>query len=113
MELAPERRRHKRFDMSSRECRLGLLLETGGGLETENCVLLNLSFGGMCFRSPQSVQEQEECQFLMDLKLPGRRLALVKARICWVQPLETQERMLGAEFLESTLGWLGPEENNH
>jgi len=113
MELGPERRRQKRFDMTSRECRLGLLRETSGGLQTENCVLLNLSFGGMCFRTPQSLQELEECQFFIDLKLPGRRLALVKARICWVRLLETQERMLGAEFLESTLGWLGPEENNH
>lgn len=108
---APERRRHKRFDMTSRESRLALISNTSAGLGIENCVLLNLSYGGMCFRMSGVLQERDECQFLMDLKVPRECLALVRARICWVQAQAGQEKMLGAEFLESTLGWVGPEEN--
>ena len=108
---APERRRHKRFDMTSRDCRLALVSNTSAGLGIESCVLINLSYGGMCFRTAQVLQERDECQFLMDLKVPRECLALVRARICWMGPQGGQERMLGAEFLESTLGWVGPEEN--
>ena len=114
MQFAPDRRHHKRFDMTSKASTLALVRETSRGLEVVNCTLVNLSFGGMCFRAPWPVREREECQFLLDLKLQARRLALVKARICWVKDndREPENRVSGAVFLESSLGWTGPEESN-
>ena len=112
MQFAPDRRHHKRFDMTSKPNTLALVRETNRGLELVNCTLVNLSYGGLCFRAPWPVREQEECQFLLDLKLQTKRLALVKARICWVKDLEPEDHVSGAVFLESTLGWTGPEESN-
>ncbi len=111
MGFPSERRGHKRFDMTEREGKLALVRETAGGVEQEDCTLLNLSYGGMCFRARRLVQEGEQCRFFIDLPSPLRGSLLVKAQIRWVRPFEPESWNSGAEFLESSRGWLGPEEN--
>jgi len=107
-----ERRRHKRFDMTSRECKLYLIRQAGGALQHEDCTLLNLCYGGMRFRACGPLRPGEECQFLIDLKTPVRGSVFVKARIRWARPFDRHpEQELGAVFVESSKGWLGPEEN--
>ena len=110
MGLASERRRHKRFDMTSGGSKLTFVRETSEGLEQENCTLLNLSYSGMCFRACRLMQEGEQCGFLIYLPSPMHGWVLVKALIRWVQVLQTDHCNFGAAFLESSRGWLGPEE---
>jgi len=104
-----ERRRYKRFEMM-RECKLTLIRDTGRGREEEDCTLLNLCYGGMCFRTRRPMQRDEEYQFLIDLPTPVRGSVFVKARICWARSAEYNYSDIGAIFVESSRGWLGPEE---
>ena len=113
MRFVPDRRDHKRFDMGARECRLCWIRESGSGFDLANCTLVNLSYGGMCFRAPTALREQEEHQFLLDLKLHTKRLALVRVRICWVEQKAPAEWVSGAVFTESSMGWTGPEEESN
>ena len=88
-----------------------MVRETAGGLEQEDCTLLNLSYGGMCLRARCLMQEGEQCRFVIDLPSPVQGSASVKALIRWVQPLQAGQCNLGAAFLESSAGWLGPEDD--
>jgi hypothetical protein len=112
MTLTSERRRHPRYDMTLRECRLALLEESGGLVEEHDCKLVNLSFSGMCFHSQQELQQGEERRFVIDLRSGVPGAIVVKAQIRWAQASELPAGTFGAVFLESSRGWLGPEEDN-
>ncbi len=98
--------------MTTRECSLTLLLERGARQEHESCTLLNLCFGGMRFRSRQLLREGEVCQFSLDLQTPTRDSVAVKARIRWVHSSDAPGYDLGAVFVSSSKGWLGPEDHD-
>ena len=108
-----ERRRYRRFDMTAHDCELALVLEVSGKEERQTCELLDLSYEGMRFRAGRPFQEGEVHRFLIVLPSPvPRSECVVQARICWVQALESDRYVQGAAFLESSVGWLGPEENS-
>jgi hypothetical protein len=78
--------------------------------EGAQCTLRDISFGGFGFESNVSLAEDKICQFLIDLRVSGLGPTRVKARIRWARPAEDRYFM-GAEFLESSQGWFGPEED--
>jgi PilZ domain len=110
MATAFDRRRHKRFEITSPEHRLALVTDSGSKEEREPCVLLNVSYGGMRFRASRALQEGAIHRFFIEMPLPIGFAVRVKARICWVWRFASQGYDLGAEFLESSKGWLGPED---
>jgi hypothetical protein len=111
MMTAPDRRRHMRFEITSREHGLALVEDSEGKEEREQCALLNVSYGGIRFRASRSLQEGAIHNFFIEMPLPIGFSVLVKARICWVLLSDSQSYDQGAEFLESSKGWLGPEED--
>lgn len=78
--------------------------------EGTQCTLRDISFGGFGFESNVFLAEDKTCQFLIDLRVSGLGPTRVKARIRWARPAEDRYFM-GAEFLESSQGWFGPEED--
>ncbi len=111
-EFHPERRRHKRFDMTSLRVNIMLVRETSGEPRYEDCALLNLSHGGMRVLAHRPLQEGDKCQFLIELQRPVKGSAVVEALIRWVRSVGSEAWDLGAQFLESSKGWLGPEGND-
>lgn len=109
MVFAEDRRRFKRFEIASSDPNKPLLLEGSEDMVKE-CEVLNLSYGGACFRASTRPEEGAIRQFRIDLASPAGFTVDVKARICWVRHFESQGYFLGAEFLESSKGWLGPED---
>lgn len=110
MEMDADRRRHRRFDSSAVSARVSMIRTSGANLELEACTLLNVSFGGMCLRTRFPFEMNQTYQLLLDVLDPFREMVLVKARICWLRATEAGERVAGAEFVESSKGWLGPED---
>jgi len=110
MVTASDRRRHKRFEITSREHELAIVTDSGRKEECERCALLNVSYGGIRFRASRALQEGAIHRLFIEMPLPIGFAVLVKARICWVRSSDSQGYDLGAEFLESSKGWLGPED---
>lgn len=104
-----DRRRHRRFDATSVGGRLAVVLQGDAELAVEPCTLVNVSYGGMCFRAPLALEDGSEHRFLLDLKQPFDDMVMVRARVRWADPGESNERTFGAEFIESSKGWLGPD----
>ena len=69
-------------------------------------MLLNLSFGGMCLQTESAMRTGDEHYFLVDLRAPLDDLALVKARVEWVNPYVPRNNV-GLSFIETSRGWLG------
>jgi hypothetical protein len=101
-----ERRRYTRFNTSASRSKLVLIDRSGPRLEVRECSLLNISYGGMCFRGPVSLKAGDVADFLMDLETPLEDLVLVRARIEWEGSGAAQGRRCGARFLDSSKGWL-------
>ena len=100
------RRRHKRFDQNDCDWILVQIRRTGGRLEFEEILLLNLSFGGMCLQTESSMRTGDEHYFVVDLRAPLDDLAFVKARVEWVNS-DLLQNKVGLSFTETTKGWLG------
>ncbi len=100
-----ERRRHTRFDTSTSGSKLALIGRSGLGLETRDCSLCNISYGGMCFQGSLPLRPGEVADFLLDLKEPLEDLVLVRARIEWKSDAGKMQ-LFGARFLDSSKGWL-------
>lgn len=105
-----ERRRSKRFRNDAISANVSLLDREA--LKTEPCTLVNISFGGMCLRTRLNLEPGGEYAFLLDLRAPFNDLVMVKARVSWARAVQQgqQDCVAGAEFTESSKGWLGPEE---
>jgi hypothetical protein len=101
-----ERRRHIRFDTTSSRSKLVLVDRAGLRFEVHECSLLNISYGGMCFRGSVPLKTGDVADFLMDLETPLEDLVLVKAHIEWERGAGAHQRRYGARFLESSKGWL-------
>ena len=101
-----ERRRYKRLQTATGDCRLTLIRRWSGEREREFCTLMDLSYAGLCFRSGRALGVGEVVEFLIDLHSPVRRSGLVLARIRWTRRLGVDEFEAGAEFSEESKGLL-------
>lgn len=108
-----ERRRHKRLQMATRDCRLMIIRPRGHAREREVCTLVDLSYAGLRFRAHPPLAPGEAVELLIDMHSPVQRSGFVKARVRWVRSLGFQECDAGAEFSEESKGLLlGPQETN-
>lgn len=101
-----ERRRYVRFDTRPSSSKLALIHRSGTRLETRECSLHNISYGGMCFHGSMAFRTGDVADFLIDLETPLNDLVLVRARIEWEGASDAQGRLYGARFLDSSKGWL-------
>src|SRR5690349_3836504 len=101
-----ERRHFKRFDMTTRDCRLTLIRVSDGKRDRENCILVNLSYAGLRFRGYHSVGVGELVEFLIEIRSPMQRCGFTRARVRWIRPLGFPEYDAGAEFSEQVKGLL-------
>jgi hypothetical protein len=62
-----ERRRFKRFDMATRDCRLTVVRVRGGKNERETCILIDLSYAGLRFRGFRPVEEGDLLEFVVSV----------------------------------------------
>lgn len=111
MQGTTDRRRHRRFDTGSVTARVAIIDSGERGLRLGACTLLDVSYGGMCFTADQPLAKNVEHRFLIDLDAPFCDVVLVKARVVWTRIDEQGRQQVGAEFLESSKGWLGPDED--
>ncbi len=102
-----ERRRHKRFDLVSTGSMLGRIERGGPSLRLRDCELVNLSFGGMCFRSTEELEPEEQYDFLIDLRAPLKELIFARSSIRWVRSFDSRGWIIGAAIVESNKAWLG------
>lgn len=107
-----ERRRHKRFDMTSTGSKLSRIERGGASLTLHSCELINLSFGGMCFHSTEELEPESTYDFLVDLHEPLRELIFVRSSIRWVRSSGSHDWMIGAVVVESSRAWLGAFDNH-
>ena len=106
-----DQRRHRRFVGVSVAARAATIDVRKPELRLRPCTLSNLSYGGMCFSTDAPVMQGGEYRFLINLSAPFDDVVLVKARITWTGVDEVGRPQAGAEFLESSKGWLGPDQD--
>ena len=109
--VVADRRHFRRFDANTLAARLSMIRAGSAGLELLPCTLLNLGYGGMSFRLPWAPTKHGDYRFLIDLAEPFDELVLVRARVCWVRQAGSVDSDAGAVFVESSKGWLGPEDD--
>ena len=108
-----ERRHFKRFDMTTRDCRLSLMPVQGGKRKRESstlCVLTDLSHSGLRFCAPSLIHKGEVLGFVVSIASPPNRTGFVRGRVCWVHPLDSRAFDCGVELLENSKGLIGPDE---
>jgi hypothetical protein len=70
--------------------------------------LLNLSYGGMCFRANDDVKPGAVNHYLLNIRgVLDEGMVFVKARVEWSKAAESDGYLCGASFIESSKGWLG------
>jgi len=106
-----ERRRFKRSDMTTRDCRLTLIRVRDDARDGENCILVNLSYAGLRFQGLRPIGEGEVLEFLVGLGAGLHRSGFLRARVRWVRALDSHQCDCGVEFLEESKGFLGPDES--
>jgi len=102
-----ERRRYKRFDMVPTGSTLARIERGGRFLTLREYTLIDLSFGGMGFRSTEELEPEEQYDFLIDLRAPLKELIFVRSNIRWVRSSESRGWIIGATIVESSRAWLG------
>lgn len=98
--------------MTARECKLTLIQATRRKSACKALTVLDLSYGGVRFRGSREFLEGEVYTLRVGMPRPMRGVVTVKAQVRWVRPLEARGNEVGAEFLKSSKGWLGPEDNS-
>ena len=106
-----DRRRYRRFDAASVVARVALIQSGPAGFCVRECDLRNVSYGGMCLETGLPLDKDARYRFLIDLGAPFSDLVLVTARVLWVGEQTQCGRQLGLQFVESSKGWLGPDED--
>jgi len=103
---AGERRRHSRYDAASIGCRVQWLNAPGEVLQARN-----LSAGGICLLTGRPLEPGEEIHLRISLPEPMGS-AVARCVVRWSQPSPDSSGWLtGAEVMESTKAWLGPQED--
>lgn len=105
-----ERRRFKRTDMRTCDCRLALVRVRSGERDLENCILVDLSYAGLCFQGSRPIGEGESLELLVDIRHPVNRSGFVRGRVRWVRTLGLRECECGVELSGGSRGLLGPDE---
>jgi len=104
-----ERRRHTRYPASKLGCRFEWLEWAGG--EVAQPEAINLSSGGVCLRTARSTAVGEALWLKVVLPDPMGSAEL-RCIVRWLRPAEEGTGwIVGAEIIESTKGWFGPEED--
>jgi hypothetical protein len=103
-----DQRRHRRFLAGLVDARAAAVEIREPDVRVRSCSLSNLSYGGMCFSTDAPLVQGAEHHFLIHLARPFGDLILVRARLVWTGVDEAGRQQAGAEFLESSKGWLGP-----
>ena len=107
-----ERRHFKRFEMTTRDCRLTLIRVRDGKRDRENCILVNLSYAGLRFQGLRPIAEGEVLEFLVGLGAGLHPSGFVRAHVRWVRALNLHQCDCGVEFLEESKGLLGLDESS-
>ena len=107
-----DRRKHARFDSSTVKIDVSMLSAEEPGAVLIGCKPTNVSYGGMCVRADQAFEPGREYRFLIRLQEPFRDFVLVKARVVWTRSSPDRGQRFGLKFVESSRGWLGPEESS-
>lgn len=109
--LSEERRRHTRFTTTFRGTLWLVHHSRSASTQYEPCPLLNLSHGGVGFRSPRPLRKGAVCWVLVEVTSPFKDAALATIRVCRVRPVpSSSEVVAGARFLQTNKGWIGDEE---
>ena len=107
MKTVADRRVHRRYDVSGVPCEL-ICSDPAKDRGSRKCRLLNISSGGLGFQTDAAVAAGQDCRFSVNLRFLNLEPAVVTARIRWVRG-EGSAYTVGAEILESSHCWLGPE----
>jgi hypothetical protein len=105
-----DQRRYRRLDAASLSARAAAIVTQSRSLALRPCPLSNLSYGGMCFSTDEPLVVGAEYRFLIDLASPFDDLVLVRARIVWTGVDDAGRHQAGVQFVESSKGWLGPDD---
>ena len=105
-----ERRYFRRFNMATRDCRLALMRGQGGERKRENCILVDLSYSGLRFQGISPNDKGEVLEFWLSIVSPLKRAGLIRGRVCWARPTDSQWYDCGVELLGESKGLLGPDE---
>ena len=110
--VIPDARRYRRVNAGVVAGRVLMIRRGPSRLEVEECPLVNLSYGGICFRTRGALKKHGTHRLLIEIKAPFKDTARARVRIRWIRPLDSQEIIAGAVFVKSSKGWLGPEEES-
>lgn len=110
--VIPDARRYRRADTHAVTARVSITRRGPSGMEVEECPLVNLSYGGICFRTRGALKKHGTHRLLIEIKAPFQGTARTRVRIRWIRPVDSQEIIAGAVFVESNMGWLGPEDDS-
>jgi hypothetical protein len=101
-----ERRKHQRYDAAAIGCRVEWINSTAEAPEAKN-----LSAGGLCLRTDRLLAPGEQIYLKLSLPEPMGS-ALVQCVVRWRQPApDSSGWLIGAEVIESTKAWIGPQED--
>jgi hypothetical protein len=106
-----DRRRSRRLDLEAVHVEAALI-DSGpnDGMRLNPCEVLNFSYGGMCLSTERPVEDGDEFRILIHLGRPFSDFVLTKARVVWSDAGDASALRFGVRFLESSTGWLGPED---
>lgn len=110
--VIPDARRYRRVNAGVVAGRVLMIRRGPSRLKVEECPLVNLSYGGICFRTRKALKKHGTHRLLIEVKAPFQDTARTRVKIRWIRPLDSQEIIAGAVFVESNKGWLGPEEES-
>lgn len=108
--MIPDRRRHRRFDVDLLPSQLWVIERHAAGARLRPCRLINISYSGICFLTDAPVRMRGAYDLLINMPAPFGQVAIARARLIWLRPAEGEDKAAGAEFVRSTTGWLGPED---
>jgi len=103
-----ERRRYRRYGPSELHWATTGTWESPHALTGGELRVVNLSYGGICLRTRGPLSPGTSLPLWVVTPLGT---AWVRARVNWVRRLDGGEFLAGAEYLESSKGWFGPEED--
>jgi hypothetical protein len=113
LQVIADRRHYRRFASEDLAANLLMVRERDTHRRFELCTLLNISYGGMCFRTHATLWKSGSYQFLLEIVAPFKDIVHVRARICWISAASGVDVIVGVAFVASSKGWLAPEEDFH
>lgn len=102
-----DRRRSRRFRADSLSGSLSMAVGGCKAKRYTRCALVNISYGGMCFRAPHHMEVGSAAEYRIFLA-PLPHAVVVTAEVRWTGT-GACNALTGAEFLESSSGWFGPD----